>query len=102
VTTVRFTRRCFTEDLGELPRRIASQALDAAEVLEKNPELGEELVPPLDRFRRLRLGGRYRLIYTYDSDTDTWWICLIWERKPGKPEDVYEILKRLVESLKLK
>jgi len=65
-------------------------------------ELGDQLDPSLDRFRRLRLAGRYRLVYTYDSDTDTWWICLIWEHKPGKPEDVYEILKRLAESFESK
>lgn len=102
MANVRFTRRCFEEDLARLPRRITSEALDAADALEKNPELGDQLDPPLDRFRRLRLAGRYRLVYTYDSDSDTWWICLVWERKPGKPEDVYQILKRLTEALELK
>lgn len=81
---------------------MVSQALDAAEALQKNPELGAQLDPPLDRFWRLWLGGKYRLIYTHDSEATTWWICLIWERKPGKPEDVYEILKRLAEALELK
>ena len=72
MANVRFTRRCFAEDLGRLPRRITSEALDAADALQKNPGLGDQFAPPLDRFWRLRLAGKYHLIYTYDSDTDTW------------------------------
>ena len=64
---VRFTRRCLDEDLRRLPRRVVAAALDAAEALAKNPDLGDQLDPPLDRFRRLRIVGRFRLIYTREE-----------------------------------
>lgn len=100
---VRFTRRCFEEDLQQVPRHVAAEALDAAEALEKNPEIGGQLYPPFEAFRRLRIGRDYRLIYTHDLPSDTWWIVLLWQRKPGKPTDVYKILGKLVaEGLGLK
>lgn len=102
MVTVRFTRRCFREDLKRLTRRAAAEALDAADALKKNPGLGDRLDPPLDRYWRLRIAGRYRLIYTHEPPDDTWWIVLVWERKPGKTDDVYQILRFLAGGVELR
>ncbi|MGH2452189.1 MAG: type II toxin-antitoxin system RelE family toxin [bacterium] len=90
---VRFTRRCFNEDLQRLPKWAQKEAIAAAESIATNPEMGLPLEPPLDRFRRIRLRNVYRLVYGYDSESDTWWIYLIGKRQPGKERDVYQMLK---------
>lgn len=95
---VRFTRRCFEEDLQSLPRWAQAEALRLARETEKNPEIGTRLAPPLDAFRRLWIRSDYRMLYTYDFQSDTWWIVLIAERRPGRPGDVYELLKKLAEK----
>ncbi len=95
---VRFTRRCFEEDLRSLPAWARREAIRLAKRIERDPDVGKPLAPPLDRFRRLWLRSEYRMVYTYDRESDTWWIYLIARRKPGRRDDVYEILRRLVEQ----
>lgn len=95
---VRFTRRCFEEDLQRLPRWAQKEALAAVRAIEANPETGAPLHPPLDQFRQIRIGHQFRLVYTYAFDSDIWWIYLIGERKPGKERDVYKILEQLIEG----
>lgn len=95
---VRFTRRCLEEDLQRLPKRVVKDALEAARAIERNPELGQTLAPPLDTFRRVRMTGNYRLVYTCETETETWWICMVWARKPGRAGDVYRVLTRLADE----
>jgi mRNA-degrading endonuclease RelE of RelBE toxin-antitoxin system len=95
VARVRFTRRCFEEDLQALPARAQREALALARAIERAPNLGRPLRAPLERFRTLRLRSGHRLVYTHDPDTDTWWIYLIGRRTPGRRRDVYEALKQM-------
>lgn len=95
---VRFTQRCFQEDLQKLPRWAQREAIRIAEAIGVDPTLGTQLDAPLSEFRRVWLRSEYRLLYVYDFPTDTYWIVLIGERRPGKPRDVYEVLRRLVEA----
>lgn len=95
---VRFTRRCFEEDLRALPAWAQREALQVARKIEQDPEIGRPLAAPFERFRRVWIRSEYRLIYTYDPDSETWWIYLIGKRRPGRPKDVYELLKGLVEE----
>jgi mRNA-degrading endonuclease RelE of RelBE toxin-antitoxin system len=96
VAQVRFTRRCFREDLRRLPKWAQKEALAAAQSIATRTEIGLQLEPPLDRFHRISLRNVHRLVYGYDSDSDTSWIYLIGKRRPGKERDVYEMLKGLL------
>ncbi len=102
MASARFTQRCWEEDLQRLPRWVQKAAIALARQIPHNPGFGDRLAPPLDEFFRVRIRG-YRMVYTYQFETDTWWILLIDERRPGKRRDVYAVLERLVkEGLALK
>lgn len=98
MANVRFTRRCFSEELQRLPKWAQKEAIAAAESIAVSPEIGLQLEPPLDRFRRIPLRNVYRLVYGYDSESETWWIYLIGKRRPGTERDVYEMLRGLLNE----
>jgi mRNA interferase RelE/StbE len=94
---VRLTDICLSQ-IEKIPdQKIQAKIIDRIEGLQRDPEKqGKMLVQKLAAFRSVHLAGRYRIIYEFDTDSQTVWALAAGIRKEGDKKDIYEIAKKLL------
>jgi len=85
-------------------RRIQSQLYKRMVQLEYEPEKqGKALTKELKGHRRVRAAGqRYRIIYKVEEDRIVVTIVYLGRRKEGDKDDVYEAMKQLIRTDRLR
>lgn len=86
--------------LKGLEKKVQREILNALAPLAKQPDIGKSLVGPLAGLHSLRVRNRYRVVYRINAEAKRVYVELIGERKPGRADDIYDVARRLLESLR--
>lgn len=96
---VEITDTCFSLIEKISDKRIQSIIMDRIEALKKDPEKqGKPLVKRLTGLRSIHAGGRYRIIYKIDEDSNVVQVVATGIRKEGDQKDIYKVARKLLKS----
>jgi mRNA interferase RelE/StbE len=92
------------DNLKAIDSGTRGQILAKMEALQREPNLlGKALKGPLKEFRSLRAAGqRYRIIYKVVQDEIIVVVVAVGLRKEGDKKDIYELMKKLINTGLLK